>query len=177
MIHYWNNYCLLGFPKSSPHYFLLQFSLQVRPLKMSLLNKERELSNIFFSPTQLFFSPLNISHFFHSFFLLFFSLFSHFFIISVVGTAVQPRLMRHWSLFSKCKELGWNSRFLALLAFRSSTEPSENPGVVVVWGCDSLVANVYGPRTFGPQLIGPLDKQSPTIQPWTKIRSPWTNGP
>lgn len=50
-------------------------------------------------------------------------IFSHFFtvfiIISVVGTVVQPRLMRHWSLFSQCKELGWNSRFLALLAFRS----------------------------------------------------------
>ena len=59
----------------------------------------------------------------------YFSLFSRFFIISVVGTAVQPRLMRHWSLFSQCKELGWNSRFLALLAFRSSTEPAENPGV------------------------------------------------
>ena len=122
------------------------------PVKM-IISKQREgIVEYFFLPTQLFSSHRKPS---------FFTLFSQFFIISVVGTAVQPRLMRHWSLFSKCKELGWNSRFLALLAFRSSTEPSENPGVVVVWGCDT-----FGPkRIWSPNIWSPND--------W----SLWTNNP
>ena len=45
-----------------------------------------------------------------------------------------------------------------------------------------FVPNTYGPRTFGPHQLVPLDKRSPTnsvpLDKWSpKIWSSWTNGP